>query len=203
MLGGKRTLAVLRRMVLVLVPLAADGTGELLLGWVVTADRSPIAKGARVELRPRMGGSLPGRDKAGRLESLVVVSELWNHYAAAVYKAKLPIGLIPAQRNCRLEGSSRMNLVALVVHGLSAMAVFGDRIGVRLLILVSFGMSLVGLALIGVIGIRFLTPLAIPGWATYVVGILLVILMQMLPFYDDAALRVLNGFEQRVYTHLK
>jgi polyisoprenyl-phosphate glycosyltransferase len=105
---------------------------------------------------------------------------LWNHYAAAVYKAKLPIALIPAQRNCRLEGSSRMNLVALVVHGLSAMAVFGDRIGVRLLILVSFGMSLVGLALIGVIGIRFLTPLAIPGWATYVVGILLVILMQML-----------------------
>jgi methyl acetate hydrolase len=30
-----------------------------------------------------------------------------------------------------------------------------------------------------------------------------VILMQMLPFYDEAALRVLNGFEQRVYTHLK
>ena len=30
-----------------------------------------------------------------------------------------------------------------------------------------------------------------------------VILMQMLPFYDEAALRVLNGFEQRVYTNLK
>ena len=32
-----------------------------------------------------------------------------------------------------------MNLVALVVHGLSAMAVFGDRIGVRLLMVVSYG----------------------------------------------------------------
>jgi len=30
-----------------------------------------------------------------------------------------------------------------------------------------------------------------------------VILMQMLPFYDDAALRVLNGFEERVYRNLK
>ena len=35
---------------------------------------------------------------------------------------------------------------------------------------VSLGMSVVGLALIGVIGIRFLTPLAIPGWATYVIA---------------------------------
>jgi hypothetical protein len=127
------------------------------------------------------------------LRRVVVVSELWNHYAAAVYKAKLPMALIPAQRNCRLEGSSRMSLVALVVHGLSAMAVFGDRIGVRLLMLVSLGMSLVGLALIGVIGIRFLTPLAIPGWATYVTGILLVILIQMLIIVLVFAFVILAG----------
>jgi CubicO group peptidase (beta-lactamase class C family) len=30
-----------------------------------------------------------------------------------------------------------------------------------------------------------------------------VLLMQMLPFYDEAALRVLNGFEERVYRNLK
>jgi CubicO group peptidase (beta-lactamase class C family) len=30
-----------------------------------------------------------------------------------------------------------------------------------------------------------------------------VILMQMLPFYDEAALRMLNGFEERVYRNLK
>src|SRR5918992_28321 len=108
---------------------------------------------------------------AGLLRRLVAVSELWNHYAAAVYKAKLPIALIPTRRSCRLEGSSRMNLVSLVVHGLSAMAVFGDRIGVRLLIVVSLGLSFVGGALIAVISIRLLTSLAIPGWATYVTGI--------------------------------
>lgn len=114
------------------------------------------------------------------LKRLVAVSELWNHYAAAVHKARLPMALVPTQRGKRLEGRSHMNLVALVVHGLSAMAVFGDRIGVRLLIVVSLGMVLAGGALIGVVGIRLLTALAIPGWATYVSGILLVVLIQML-----------------------
>jgi hypothetical protein len=114
------------------------------------------------------------------LKRLVAVSDLWNHYAAAVYKARLPMVLVPTQRGTRLEGRSQMNLVALVVHGLSAMAVFGDRIGVRLLIVVSLGMVLAGGALIGVVGIRLLTTLAIPGWATYVSGILLLMLTQML-----------------------
>src|SRR5438094_758468 len=114
------------------------------------------------------------------LKRLVVVSELWNHYAVAVHKARLPMALVPTQRGKRLEGPSHMNLIALVTHGLSAMAVFGDRIGVRLLIVVSLGMVLAGGALIGVVGIRLLTTLAIPGWATYVSGILLVMLVQML-----------------------
>lgn len=48
--------------------------GSAVLGWVVTADRSPVGKQARVELRPRMGGALRGRDKAGRLESLTLAA---------------------------------------------------------------------------------------------------------------------------------
>ena len=114
------------------------------------------------------------------LKRLVAVSELWNHYAAAVHKARLPMALLPTQREKRLEGRSQMNLVGLVVHGLSAMAVFGDRIGVRLLIVVSLGMVLAGGALISVVGIRLLMNLAIPGWTAYLSGILLVMLIQML-----------------------
>lgn len=48
--------------------------GSAVLGWVVTSDRSPIGKQARVELRPRMGGALRSRDKAGRLESLTLAA---------------------------------------------------------------------------------------------------------------------------------
>jgi hypothetical protein len=86
-----------------------------------------------------------------------------------------------------------MNLVSLVVHGLSAMAVFGDRIGVRLLVVVSMGMSLLSGALITVIAIRLLTSLAIPGWATYVAGLLLVILIQMLIVVLVFAFVILSG----------
>jgi polyisoprenyl-phosphate glycosyltransferase len=114
------------------------------------------------------------------LKRLVAVSELWNHYAAAVHKAKLPMELIPSERSRRLEGSPRMDMVSLVVHGLSAMAVFGDRIGVRLLIIVSIGMSLTVAALAIVVGIRLATDFAIPGWATYAAGLLFVMLIQML-----------------------
>jgi hypothetical protein len=114
------------------------------------------------------------------LKRLVAVSELWNHYAAAVHKAKLPLELMPSERSARLAGPPHMDMVSLVVHGLSAMAVFGDRIGVRLLIVVSAGMVLTVTALAIVICIRLVTDLAIPGWATYAAGLLFVMLMQML-----------------------
>lgn len=114
------------------------------------------------------------------LKRLVAVSELWNHYAAAVHKAKLPLELMPSERSARLAGPPRMDMVSLVVHGLSAMAVFGDRIGVRLLIVVSAGMILTVTALVIVICIRLVTDLAVPGWATYATGLLFVMLMQML-----------------------
>ena len=116
----------------------------------------------------------------GLLKRLVAVSELWSHYAAAVHKAKLPMELIPSERGKRLDGSPRMDLVSLVVHGLSAMAVFGDRIGVRLLITVSIAMGMTISALAVVVAIRLGTDFAIPGWATYAAGLLFVMLIQML-----------------------
>ena len=142
------------------------------------------------------------------LKRLVAVSELWNHYAAAVHKAKLPMVLIPTERGERLEGPPRMDLVSLVVHGLSAMAVFGDRIGVRLLIVVSVGMILTVTGLIAVFIIRLTTDLAIPGWATYMTGLLLVMLIQMLlvvlvfVFVILAARNAVSVIPSRDYIHL-
>jgi hypothetical protein len=73
----------------------------------------------------------------GQLKRLVAVSDLWNHYAAAVFKARLPFVRVPTVRAARLAGRSRMNFVALVIHGLSAISVFSDRVGARLLIAAS------------------------------------------------------------------
>jgi hypothetical protein len=116
-------------------------------------------------------------DALGRL---MVVSELWNHYAAAVFRSRIPYSSFPIPRGTRLAGRSQMNFVSLLVHGLGAISVFGDIVGARLLALTAFATAMAVL-LIGVVaGVRLFTDLAIPGWATYVTGILVVILAQAL-----------------------
>jgi len=113
-----------------------------------------------------------------RLGTLTCVSELWNHYAAAVLKAKLPIVAETTRRGRRLAGRSRMNFVDLVIHGLSAISVFSEVVGVRLLIA---SMALMAASLVGivvVVAIRLFTELAIIGWASTIVGNLTILFMQ-------------------------
>lgn len=117
---------------------------------------------------------------AGYLDTLVAMPELWNHFAASVFRSKLPFSMLPIPRGKRIAGESRMNFASLVAHGLSAMAVFGDVVGVRFLIASLLGALLGGLAIIAVLIVRFATNLAIPGWATYAVGTLLVIVIQLI-----------------------
>jgi polyisoprenyl-phosphate glycosyltransferase len=83
------------------------------------------------------------------LATFVVVSEAWNHYAASVFKARIPYTMVPIARGTRLAGRSTMNFVTLVTHGLSAISVFGDVVGVRLLIaaLLCCGVAIGALAL--------------------------------------------------------
>jgi len=109
---------------------------------------------------------------------LATVSELWNHYAAAVVQARLPRELVPMDRGVRLAGESRMNFVALVTHGLSAISVFADRIGVRLLVASTALGAGALVAIIGVVVVRFGTSLAVPGWATNAMGFLVLLLAQ-------------------------
>ncbi|MGH7268646.1 MAG: glycosyltransferase [Candidatus Rokuibacteriota bacterium] len=117
---------------------------------------------------------IPGRV----LPRLVLLSELWNHYPSALMKAKVPMVTVPIPRARRLAGESHMNLVSLILHGLGGISVYGDVIGVRSL-LITLGAMASCLSGIGVVvGIRFMTDLAIPGWASYVAGLLVAILLQ-------------------------
>jgi glycosyltransferase involved in cell wall biosynthesis len=117
---------------------------------------------------------------ARHLDTLVVLSELWNHYAAAVFRSNLPFTMIPIPRGTRIAGTSRMNFVALVSHGLSAISVFGDIAGVRLLIGSLAGSLLAGLGMVLAVMIRLFTNRAIPGWATYATGTLAIIMIQLI-----------------------
>jgi len=112
------------------------------------------------------------------LRRLVAVSEIWNHYVSGIMKARLPFTTIETARAKRLACESRMNFVALVSHGLSAIAVNGDVFGVRMLIGVSFLVLAAVITMLVAIAIRLGTNLAIPGWATYVVAFSILAIMQ-------------------------
>jgi glycosyltransferase involved in cell wall biosynthesis len=87
-------------------------------------------------LWPRMGNFsvVP----PGLLKRITATAEMWNHYAAAIIRSRIPFVLLPTFRGRRLAGKSKMNFVNLVTHGLSAMSVFAETIGVRLLCSVAF-----------------------------------------------------------------
>jgi glycosyltransferase involved in cell wall biosynthesis len=127
------------------------------------------------------------------LTRLSVVSEMWNHYPAAVVRSRVPIATVPTERGTRLDGRSTMNFIGLVVHGLSAIAVSGDIVWVRiltgasLLIVVGILISIVAIA------IRFFTDYAIPGWATNVVGLAALLCLQALAFAFVLSVTILNS----------
>lgn len=114
----------------------------------------------------------------GLLHRLVVVSEIWNHYAAGILKSKLPHMDVPTRRGYRYHGQSTMNFSSLVTHGLSAISVYGEMVGVRLLMAscVLIGVTMAGL--FGVIAVRLFTNLAIPGWTSYLVVALVSLILQ-------------------------
>jgi hypothetical protein len=114
------------------------------------------------------------------LETLVVSPEMWNHYAAAIFRANLPRRVVPAPRGKRSRGRSRMNLVSLVSHGLSAIAVYSDVVGTRMLLCV----ALVSLLLAGgaglVFGFHFGSSRPLPDRLILLAGLLIVILFHAL-----------------------
>jgi polyisoprenyl-phosphate glycosyltransferase len=114
----------------------------------------------------------------GAVRRLVRMPELWNNLAGSIMRSRLPRREISVARGRRYAGTSRMNFTALIVHGLSAMSIFTDRIFVRIL-MAAAGLSLCALlGMVAVGAIRLFTTLAIPGWASTMILALFVILIQ-------------------------
>lgn len=129
----------------------------------------------------------------GRLGDVVHISEIWNHLAAGILRARLPIGLLETERGKRLDGSSSMNLASLVAHGLSAVSVFVDGLAVRFALLVG-GLLVIDVGVAGIVlGIRLFTDLAIPGWATTVMLGLLIMFLQLFVALLTLIIIVLNS----------
>ena len=73
-----------------------------------------------------------------------------------------------------------MNVQSLLVHGVSAMAVYAEYVLLRLLIGSSLLAILAVIAIAAVVGIRIGTDWAIPGWASFLAATFAVIFLQAL-----------------------
>jgi polyisoprenyl-phosphate glycosyltransferase len=140
---------------------------------------------------------------ASLLARVVVVSELWNHYAAAVFKARLPRNTVPTERARRLCGETRMNFVALVAHGLSALSVHAEVIGVRLLVATGLLVGAICAVLASVLFIRLATTVTIPGWAPTAVGLLVILLVQAIALALFFVLLIMHGRTQPLFIPIR
>ena len=115
-----------------------------------------------------------------QLQKLIYKETLWSHIASTVLRSGLPLKMLPTKRGERYAGEAKMNFPALVLLGLSAIAVFSDVVLLRTLI-VSFLLCVLALFSIGVVFmIKVFTMLAIPGWASSTIGIFTIIFIQSL-----------------------
>ncbi|MDA1089165.1 MAG: glycosyltransferase [Proteobacteria bacterium] len=120
--------------------------------------------------------AVPGR----LVKRLAGISEIWSHYPAGIMRAKVPFRAIPTARGLRVKGTSKMNIVSLVIHGISGLSVHADVVGVRLLL----GILGLGAAIVTVITViilqKLLTDIHMLGWTSQIVLVLGSILFQML-----------------------
>ncbi|MEJ5225727.1 MAG: hypothetical protein WHV44_14815, partial [Anaerolineales bacterium] len=135
----------------------------------------------------------------GLLRRVAYLQEIWNHFAAGIMHARLPWRTIPTQRGRRYAGNSQMNLVALVLHGLSAISVYIEVVYVRLLFFAFILILLDVLAFLVLVYIRFGTPLAIPGWATSVAVGLTVVMVQAVLFLALLSFVVLSTRSAKMF----
>jgi polyisoprenyl-phosphate glycosyltransferase len=110
----------------------------------------------------------------GTLARLMASPDLWNHYSASVYRARLPKTLLPLARGPRLCGHSKMNFVSLLMHGLSAICVHSEQVSARLVTAAAFfSVIALGSPLLGKI---------VPGWNGYLTGWIIGLALQLLAF---------------------
>lgn len=132
---------------------------------------------------------IPG-NQLGRIAHM---AELWNHFAGALVRSRIPLESTDTIRGKRYAGQSTMNFVSLVVHGLSAISVFSDFMFVRLLVgSLAIGVVPIVISVVAVV-LRFSTDLAIPGWTTNIAGFAALAILQILTLLVTSVFVSLSG----------
>ena len=120
-------------------------------------------------------------------------AHIWNNFPAALLHSRIAVDYVPTRRGKRYAGQSRMNFIGLVTHGLGAISVHSEAVFVRILF-ASLALLLVSSGLgAGALYMKLFTDLAIPNWATTVLGFALVISIQALMMPILMAFLLLNN----------
>jgi glycosyltransferase involved in cell wall biosynthesis len=117
---------------------------------------------------------------------------IWNNLAAAITRSPIPRIALPVARGLRFAGNSQMNFQSLLVHGVSAMAVYADYVLLRILIGCGLLAGLAVIAVASVVGIRVGTNWAIPGWASFLTASFAIIFLQALVISGIALFQLMS-----------
>jgi glycosyltransferase involved in cell wall biosynthesis len=128
----------------------------------------------------------------GSLSALTYNPAIWNNLAAAITRSTSHRKALPLARGVRFAGKSRMNFQNLLVHGVSAMAVYAEYVLLRLLISSGLLAALAVIAIAAVVGIRIVTDWAIPGWASFLAASFAIIFLQALMLSGIALFQLMS-----------
>ena len=115
-----------------------------------------------------------GRVAAARLTAM---HEMWLNLPGTVVRARLDLVRLSTDRGVRYSGQSRMKLVGLVVHGMSAIGVFVERAFTRVLMAIGLIALLTAAGFVTALVLKAF-GLATPGWVTTIAATLVVVLVQ-------------------------
>jgi hypothetical protein len=115
--------------------------------------------------------------KPAAVKRLVAMQELSIHVAGSVLASRLRVGICPLPRGARFAGQSKMNFVALALHGFKGLMVFAEDVLVRV------GIACAVIASAAVVGILAaillkLMGFSTPGWFSVALGLLVLMVLQ-------------------------
>jgi len=86
-------------------------------------------------------------------------------YSSAFLSLNLRIDFVPASRGVRYAGRSRMSYSKLLIHGISMLLPFTDRIAIRALIAFALAFGLSSVTLAAAVAVRLFSATPVPVWA--------------------------------------
>jgi len=115
-----------------------------------------------------------------KLSKITSNPDLWNHFSGSIIKSKINFNIHKCDRGARYAGKSKMNLVSLIIHGLSSISIQLEVVAVRIMMLSAVLGSFVFIAFTSIIIVRVTTDWLVPGWTS--ISLILLILLTISVF---------------------